>query len=58
MLVRAGCVLASGPTREVLTGDAIAQLYGVRADVRFNDAAGHVTVVLLGRTPGGEERPR
>jgi iron complex transport system ATP-binding protein len=58
MLVRAGRVLASGPTREVLTGDAIAQLYGVRADVRFNDAAGHVTVVLLGRTPGGEERPR
>jgi iron complex transport system ATP-binding protein len=49
IVMRDGRVLAKGPTGEVLTADTVEQLYGVDADVRFHDRAGHVTVVPVGR---------
>ena len=51
VLLRAGRVLAQGPTRDVLTGTLVRQLYDVEADVRFHDAAGHLTVVPIRRAP-------
>jgi iron complex transport system ATP-binding protein len=51
LLIKEGRVLAHGPTREVLTRAHIAALYGVDADVTFHEAAGHLTVVPLGREP-------
>ncbi len=53
LLMREGRVLALGPTADVLTADAIARLYGVRADVRYHEPAGHATVVPLGRVDLG-----
>jgi iron complex transport system ATP-binding protein len=50
VLMRAGRVLAQGPTDDVLTVDAIRQLYDVDADVDFHQRAGHLTVVPVGRT--------
>jgi len=47
VLVRAGRVLESGPTSEVLTGDAIERLYGVEAEVTYHERARHLTVVPL-----------
>jgi ABC-type cobalamin/Fe3+-siderophores transport system ATPase subunit len=44
-----GSVIAAGPTREVLTPDNIAALYGIRAEVGFHEAAGHLVVVPFGR---------
>ena len=41
--------LPDGLTADVLTAASIAALYGVRADVRFHEPAGHMTVVPLGR---------
>ena len=52
VLLRAGRVLAQGPTSEVLTTDAIRRLYDVDADVHFHDEAGHLTVTPLRRTHG------
>ena len=49
VMLRAGRVLAQGPTREVLTGAMIQQLYDVEADVRFHEDAGHDTVVPRAR---------
>jgi iron complex transport system ATP-binding protein len=49
VLVRDGRTLASGATRDVLTGTNLELLYGIRADVRFHDEAGHLTVVPLAR---------
>ena len=49
VLLRDGEVIASGPTRDVLTPDAIGRLYDVDADVQFHPAAGHVTVVPVAR---------
>lgn len=49
VLVRDGRVIASGPTDEVLTGERIAALYGIDAEVRFHERAGHLTVVPVGR---------
>ena len=49
--MRAGRVLAQGPTREVLTGAMIQQLYDVQADVQFHEDAGHLTIVPVRRTP-------
>jgi len=49
VLMRAGRVLANGPTRTVLTAENIRRLYGVDADVTFHDRAGHLTVVPLAR---------
>jgi iron complex transport system ATP-binding protein len=51
VLLRDGRVLAQGPTRDVLTAPMIAQLYGVHADVRYHDGAGHLTVIPVRRTP-------
>ena len=51
VLLRAGRVLAKGATRDVLTGALVQQLYNVEADVRFHDAAGHLTVVPIRRAP-------
>ena len=50
VLLREGRVIAQGPTAEVLTAAAITQLYGVDAEVRFHEGAGHLTVVPLRRT--------
>ena len=49
VLVRDGRVIASGPTDGVLTGERIAALYGIDAEVRFHERAGHLTVVPVGR---------
>jgi iron complex transport system ATP-binding protein len=51
VLLRSGRVLAQGPTRDVLTGPLIQQLYHVEADVRFHEAAGHLTVIPIRRAP-------
>jgi iron complex transport system ATP-binding protein len=49
VLCRDGRVLAKGATRDVLTPAMVQQLYGVEAEVRFHDRAGHLTVVPLAR---------
>jgi len=49
VLLRAGRVIAQGPPRDVLTAPLVQQLYNVEADVRFHDAAGHLTVVPIRR---------
>jgi iron complex transport system ATP-binding protein len=49
VLLRAGRVLAQGSPRDVLTGPLVQQLYNVEADVRFHEAAGHLTVVPIRR---------
>jgi iron complex transport system ATP-binding protein len=49
VMVRAGSVLAEGPTAEVLTAAGVRELYGVDADVRFHPDAGHLTVVPIRR---------
>jgi iron complex transport system ATP-binding protein len=49
VLVHEGRVLAAGPAGDVLNAAAIRRLYGVEADVRFHEGAGHVTVVPVGR---------
>jgi iron complex transport system ATP-binding protein len=48
--IRDGMVVAQGPIGAVLTAQGVRELYGVDADVRFHEAAGHLTVVPLGRT--------
>ena len=50
VMLRAGTIIASGPTSDVLTGSNLERLYGVRADVRFHEGAGHLTVVPLERS--------
>jgi iron complex transport system ATP-binding protein len=52
VMLRAGTIIASGPTDTVLTGLNLERLYDVRADVRFHDGAGHLTVVPLERRRG------
>jgi iron complex transport system ATP-binding protein len=54
VLLREGRVMASGKAAEVLTPDRIAELYGVEAEVRYHEAAGHVTVVPIRRVRGDE----
>ena len=49
VLLRDGRLLASGPTDDVLTAPMVQQLYGVEADVQFNERAGHLTVVPVKR---------
>lgn len=49
MLVRGGRVIASGPTGEVLTADAVKALYDVDADVRLHPRAGRLTVTPIAR---------
>ncbi len=48
-LLQEGALLACGSTRDVLTADAIGRLYGIEADVRFHERAGHLTVVPVAR---------
>jgi iron complex transport system ATP-binding protein len=54
LLMREGRVLASGPTREVLTPAHIRALYGVEADVQEHERAGHLTVVAVRPSSGDE----
>jgi len=49
VLMRNGRMLAQGPTRDVLTAVMVRQLYGIDADVRFHEGAGHLTVTPIGR---------
>jgi len=49
VLLKAGRVIASGTTRDVLTQAHVRELYGVDADVALHPRAGHLTVVPLGR---------
>ena len=49
VLLKHGRVLAAGPTADVLTAPNIGALYGIEADVRFHERAGHLTVVPVGR---------
>jgi iron complex transport system ATP-binding protein len=53
VLLKNGQVIASGPTGEVLTPDRIRSLYGVDAEVRQHDGAGHLVVVPLRRVANG-----
>ncbi len=49
VMLRNGIILAQGPTAGVLNARMVRELYGVEADVRFHDAAGHLTIVPLRR---------
>ena len=49
VMMRAGEVIAQGPTPEVLTPGRIRELYGVHASVEPHPSAGHLTVVPLRR---------
>ena len=49
VLMRAGRVVAQGPTADVLTPSRIRELYGVHASVETHPDAGHLTVVPLRR---------
>lgn len=49
ILLKQGRVLAQGLTLETLTAQRVEQLYGVSADVRFHERAGHLTIVPLAR---------
>jgi iron complex transport system ATP-binding protein len=53
VLLKAGRVLAAGPTADVLTAGFVHDLYGVEADVRQHDRAGHLVVVPIRRTHDG-----
>ncbi|WP_369198336.1 ABC transporter ATP-binding protein [Streptomyces djakartensis] len=59
VVLRAGRVVAGGTPAEVLTADLIAEVYGVRADVRHDGPGGRPHVRFLGtlepapRTPPG-----
>ncbi len=50
VLLHQGEVMAAGSTADVLTPEAVASLYGIHADVRFHEAAGHLVVVPVGRS--------
>jgi iron complex transport system ATP-binding protein len=49
VLLRAGAVIAHGPTADVLTPESIRALYGVQASVATHPATGHLTVVPVRR---------
>jgi len=49
VLMREGHVIAQGPTTEVLTAARVREIYGVIADVRHHDGAGHLTVTPVSR---------
>jgi iron complex transport system ATP-binding protein len=49
VLLRAGRIVAAGPTSQVLTADAVRLLYDVEADVQPHARAGHLTVVPIAR---------
>jgi len=49
VLLKAGRILARGPTESVLDAGAVRSLYGVDADVVRHPRAGHLTVVPVAR---------
>ena len=49
VMLRGGSVLAEGAIGDILTAARVRELYGVEADVRHHEAAGHLTVVPLMR---------
>jgi iron complex transport system ATP-binding protein len=49
IMLRAGRVLAQGRTGDVLNAAMVRELYGVESEVRFHEAAGHLTVVPVRR---------
>ena len=49
IMMKAGRILAHGPTRDVLTGPAVSRLYDIDADVAWHARAGHLTVTPLPR---------
>jgi iron complex transport system ATP-binding protein len=51
VLLRAGRVIAHGPTDAVLTPETVRALYGVDADVHRHPIAGHLTVTPIARVP-------
>jgi iron complex transport system ATP-binding protein len=51
VLLRAGRIVAAGPTAEVLTRDHLRALYDVDADVHVHAATGQLLVVPVRRTP-------
>lgn len=51
ILMRAGRVIAAGPTADVLTPDNVLRLYDVEADVHVHEDTGHITVVPVRRVP-------
>ena len=53
VLLRAGTILAEGPTRDVLTAAMVRALYQVDADVSFHPVAERLTVVPLHRVRDG-----
>ena len=55
VLLGGGRVLASGRTAEVLTTSNIRALYGVEADVRHHETAGHMVVVPIARVSTGAD---
>ena len=55
VLLSEGRVLAAGDTGDVLTPANIRALYGVEADVRTHDGAGHLVVVPIARVPAAGE---
>ena len=57
VLLRDGRVIADGPTDAVLTAGTVRALYDVEVDVRRHDAAGHLTVVPIGRAPADARPP-
>lgn len=55
VLLCGGRVLAAGSVAEVLTPENIRRLYGVDADVRQHDRAGHLVVVPIARASTGAQ---
>jgi iron complex transport system ATP-binding protein len=49
VMMKAGRILAHGPTRDVLTGPAVSRLYDIDVDVAWHARAGHLTVTPLPR---------
>jgi iron complex transport system ATP-binding protein len=49
VLLRGGRIVAQGQIERTLTAANVRALYGVDADVRFHERAGHLTVVPLAR---------
>ena len=49
IMMRAGRILAHGPTPDVLTAAAVSRLYDIDADVAWHSQAGHLTVTPLPR---------
>ena len=52
VVMRGGRILATGATRDVLTGKTVRELYDVDADVQFHARAGHLTIVPVKRIHG------